>query len=157
MHHYRLELVPLSEEAASFYANQKDRDNSNAGFDLYCPIDGDVEAFPLLISLGVRARLVQVTECEEIDSHYWLLPRSSIYKTGFMMANSVGVIDKSYRGELKAPIVAIGPGSAKPTTKSGERYFQIVAPDMGWIKEVRIVSELPETSRGASGFGSTGK
>jgi len=27
-----------------------------------------------------------------------LLPRSSIYKTGLIMANSTGVIDKSYRG-----------------------------------------------------------
>jgi deoxyuridine 5'-triphosphate nucleotidohydrolase len=152
---YRLEILPLYEGHP--YKNITDRDNTNAGFDLYCPIDGDVENVALLLPLGVKVRLVQVTECEEIDSHYWLLPRSSIYKTGFMMANSVGVIDKSYRGELKAPIIAVGHNEHKPVTKVGERYFQIVAPDMGWIKEVRVVGELPETSRGAGGFGSTGK
>ena len=152
--YYRLEILPVSAEAAAYYTNIKERDDGNAGFDLYCPIDGDVVPIPTLLSLGVKARLVKVSECEEIDSHYWLLPRSSIYKTGFVMANSVGVIDKTYRGELKAPIYSIG---ASAVVKTGERYFQIVAPDMGWIKEVRIVSELSETVRGAGGFGSTGK
>ena len=146
---YRLEILPLYNYHP--YKNITERDDSNAGFDLFTPEDGDTENVALLLPLGVKARLVRITECEEIDSHYWPLPRSSIYKTGFMMANSVGVIDKSYRGELKVPVIGKG------VAKAGERYFQIVAPDMGWIKEVRIVSELPETSRGAGGFGSTGK
>jgi dUTPase len=39
----------------------------------------------------------------------------------------------------------------------GSRYFQIVAPDMGHISQVRIVDTLPVTQRGVGGFGSTGK
>lgn len=152
---YRLEIIPLFENHP--YINITYRDDCNAGFDLFCPIDSTVENVALLLPLGVKVRLIRICECEEIDSHYWLLPRSSIYKTGFVMANSIGVIDKSYRGELKAPIIAIGQNEDKPLTKVGERYFQIVAPDMGWIKEVRVVSELSETSRGAGGFGSSGK
>lgn len=70
------------------------------------------------------------------------------------MANSVGVIDKTYRGELMAPVRSIGP---EYNIECGERYFQIVAPDMGWITEVRIVDSLPETPRGEGGFGSSGK
>ena len=38
----------------------------------------------------------------------------------------------------------------------GSRYFQIVAPDMGHISQVRIVDALPVTQRGVGGFGSTG-
>ena len=88
------------------------------------------------------------------ESHFWLMPRSSIFKTGLIMANSTGVIDKSYRGELKAPVWSM---TAKSNVTCGDRLFQIVAPDMGWIRNVRIVSALPDSDRGAGGFGSTGK
>ena len=88
------------------------------------------------------------------DSHFWLLPRSSIYKSGLLMANSMGVIDKSYRGELKAPVWSM---TGNSRVAYGDRLFQIVAPDMGWIRHVRIVESIPGTSRGTGGFGSTGK
>ena len=70
------------------------------------------------------------------------------------MANSVGVIDKSYRGELKAPVWSM---TGDSVVEYSERLFQIVAPDMGWIRHVRVVDSLPETDRGAGGFGSTGQ
>jgi dUTP pyrophosphatase len=82
------------------------------------------------------------------------MPRSSIYKSGLMMANSTGVIDKSYRGELKAPVWSM---TANSQVMTGDRLFQIVAPDMGWIRIVRIVNSMPSTDRGEGGFGSTGK
>jgi dUTPase len=65
------------------------------------------------------------------------------------------VIDSSYRGVLKAPVVATTLGATG--FKRGERYFQIVAPDMGPIHVVRAVGSLPETARGEGGFGSTGQ
>jgi dUTP pyrophosphatase len=70
------------------------------------------------------------------------------------MANSVGIIDKSYRGELKAPVWSM---TKQSRVEAGERLFQIVLPTLGHIKHVRIVTELPETERGANGFGSSGK
>jgi dUTPase len=125
----------------------------NAGFDL---VSGETWAsesgeLPHLLNLGVRAMMVD-TETK-VPVHYWLLPRSSIYKTGHMMANSVGVIDSSYRGVLKAPVVRTSSG---PGFVAGQRYFQIVAPDMGTIVEVLRVSALPDSVRGEGGFGSTG-
>jgi len=105
-----------------------------------------------LLDLGIKAMLVDSDTKEPV--HYWLLPRSSIYKTGHMMANSVGVIDSGYRGVLKAPVVAVCE-NAKGFT-AGDRYFQIVAPDMGSIVQVIIVDELPASLRGEGGFGSTG-
>jgi dUTP pyrophosphatase len=71
------------------------------------------------------------------------------------MGNSLGVIDRSYRGTLKAPVVRI----SEPAKgfMAGERHFQVMAPDLGWIDTVRIVDSLPETARGEGGFGSTGR
>jgi dUTPase len=135
-------------------------DPGNAGFDLAAVEEwkgGFVGGESLgggahLLDLGVKAMLVDIVTRKPV--HFWLLPRSSIYKTGYMMANSVGVIDASYRGVLKAPVVAT---SKSTGFKRGERYFQIVAPDMGPIHVVRAVGSLPETRRGEGGFGSTGQ
>ena len=77
-------------------------------------------------------------------------------KTNLFMANSEGIIDKSYRGPVKAPVKNFMIQSPS-SLEEGTRLFQIVAPDMGWIKEVVLVESLPETARGEGGFGSTGK
>jgi dUTP pyrophosphatase len=72
------------------------------------------------------------------------------------MANSEGIIDKSYRGPVKAPVKNFMINS-QAKVDEGTRLFQIVAPDLGWIKEIVLVESLPETARGEGGFGSTGK
>lgn len=157
-HWYRLELLPVHSEKLFGYKNEVDRSDDNAGYDCYCTetyTRGNVN-LPVtgyLIPLGIKARLVHIdaNTMKERDSHFWLAPRSSICKTGLFMANSMGVIDKTYRGELKGPVYGEG------AIKEGDRIFQIIAPDMGWIREIRIVESLSETSRGEGGFGSTGK
>ena len=126
----------------------------NAGFDLVTPENwcGQPGSEPRLLDLKVRAMMVDIATHRAVN--YWLLPRSSIYKTGHMMANSVGVIDNSYRGTLKAPVV---PVCAHPEGfRAGDRHFQIVAPDMGPIRLVRMCTGLPASDRGEGGFGSTG-
>ncbi len=126
----------------------------NAGFDLYAAEDASKEPFQYL-SLGVTAVLLD--EKTDQPCHFWLLPRSSFSKTGYVMANSVGVIDKSYRGTLKAPIRFLHEADG---IKKGQRYFQIVAPDMLPISQVvytkQSLAELYPTDRGTGGFGSTG-
>ena len=158
---YRLEIVVLPEGAA-FYPAVGTVENllaDNAGYDVR--IVGKQFATPsaVLAPLGIKARMIKCTTLPNGDtfeqgSHYTLEPRSSIFKTGFMMANSRGIIDKSYRGELKAPIVSIGSNLA--TVDAGTRLFQILAPDLGWINKVVYVDSLDETERGSGGFGSTG-
>ena len=125
--------------------------NENAGFDLATAEDwtGDTH----LLNLGVKA-MMKVSGTDE-TVHFWLAPRSSIYKTGYVMANSLGVIDRSYRGTVKAPVVRVAP-DAKGFV-AGDRHFQILAPNMGWIQKIIIVDSLPETERGDGGFGSTGR
>lgn len=163
---YRLELCP-TEEGREFYKGATFVTNENAGVDLYVVRDynsNDMSANhgATLLSLGCSARLVRLNpDGTETGVHYWLCPRSSIMKTGMMMANSQGVIDASYRGELKAPVWVVGSSVFHDYFRyykfRGSRFFQIVAPDMGWIKEVCIVDSLNETARGAGGFGSTGQ
>jgi dUTP pyrophosphatase len=150
--HYKLWLLvegSSRESSATYTAGA--RTNENAGFDLITAEDWvGVPGEPHLLELGVRAMMTRGGEAV----HYWLAPRSSIFKTGHIMANSLGVIDASYRGPLKAPVVALAEGAKG--FKKGDRHFQIMAPDMGWISEVELCSALPETKRGAGGFGSSG-
>jgi dUTP pyrophosphatase len=135
------------------FSVQLDDDNLNAGFDLITAEDFTAPG-PALVSLGVRAMMTRLGDDEPV--HYWLAPRSSIYKTGYIMANSLGVIDRSYRGVLKAPVVRVA-GEGAAGFRRGERHFQILAPDMGHIAVVVRCSELPATARGDGGFGSTGR
>ena len=80
-----------------------------------------------------------------------LCPRSSIWKTEQVLANSVGVIDPDYRGE----IMAVMRGVPLTHYKVGERAIQLVivpAPEL----EIIETDRLSNTIRGAGGFGSTG-
>jgi dUTP pyrophosphatase len=149
---YTLNLLP-SQDAKPFYVSNASRDNENAGYDLYVP--AEVTFAPgqkILVTMGVKAVMSFADSTETF--HYWMLPRSSISKTGLMLCNSVGVIDRSYRGELMAYLWNT---TDKPVTvKRGDRLVQIVAPDMGWISQTKVVDSLDETARGAGGFGSSG-
>jgi len=156
MSYYRLELQP-TEQGVQYYKNET-RSNDNAGYDLFVAVPGATTyAKPVtLLDLGARARMIHCTADGEEEVHYWLAPRSSIWKSGVIMANSMGVIDRTYRGILMGSVTAIS--SANPIAiEAGVRLFQILAPDMGWIKEILIVESLPATLRGEGGFGSTGK
>lgn len=160
MVHYRLELFLTGETSGNYYMNIPDRSNENAGFDMYVTSDVNTIIGPTLVDLGTKARMVRCNEDgTEEDVHYWLAPRSSIWKNNVMFANSMGVIDKSYRGVIKAcvmPILISLPVTMNINLTAGTRICQILAPDMGWIKEVRMVQSLPETARSEGGFGSTG-
>ena len=162
-HWYELEVLPLSENIQQVYPIATyNRSEDNAGFDVYAAADVEVKQTVEFVPFGIAVRLLKVepmpnggsNDYLKTDSHFFLMPRSSIYKSGLIMANSVGVIDKSYRGELKAPVWSM---TGNSVVKTGERWFQIVAPDMGWIRNVKLVDHLPETDRGVGGFGSTGK
>lgn len=147
----KLLVRPTSYGAPEFYKS-KVLDGENAGFDLYVP---DTVVFApgerKFVNMGVSAA---VLEKEEV-SPFWLVPRSSLSKTGLMMMNSVGVIDKGYRGDLIAALWNTLP--TEVTVQKGDRLVQIVSRDMTSFSEVLITYMLPESQRGAGGFGSTGR
>lgn len=158
--YYRLEVLVLN-EAQQYYPSLETKEilsGDNAGYDLKVVTEVVPLASATLVPLGIKARMVRVnsdTSVEE-DCHYSLEPRSSIFKYGYMMANGRGVIDRSYRGQLMAPLISVGDNKGCISVEAGTRLFQIVAPDMGYIKEVHYVDNLPSTARGEGGFGSTG-
>ncbi len=82
-----------------------------------------------------------------------LFPRSSVYKTSHALANSVGVIDADYRGEVKAVFRS---GKIGSSYKEGDRVCQLVLVPVPTF-DLEEAQELSETARGAGGFGSTDK
>jgi len=81
-----------------------------------------------------------------------VFPRSSICKTGMILSNSVGVIDSSYRGEIKFRFKYV---SGTASYNVGDRVGQLIIIPYPTV-EFEEVSELSDTQRGADGFGSTG-
>ena len=90
-----------------------------------------------------------------------LLPRSSLSATPFRLANSIGLIDMGYRGDVKAKVDVL---SGKPVDDydvlHGSRLFQICSHNfMPWDKVIIVENEnqLPPApdNRGVGGFGST--
>lgn len=75
-------------------------------------------------------------------------------KGGICLANGVGVIDSDYRGEIG--VALLNTGSEPYTILPGDRIAQLMVTPVVQPM-VELVEELPETARGAGGFGSTGR
>ncbi|MDR2782872.1 MAG: dUTP diphosphatase [Treponema sp.] len=82
-------------------------------------------------------------------------PRSGLaYKQGVTVLNAPGTIDSDYRGEVC--VILVNLGQEPVVINNGDRIAQLVfAPVMRAALEE--TSSLPETERGAGGFGSTGR
>ena len=143
-----LKMKTLNETATNMYENHGHFHAGDAGLDLYVLEDITIEPGETLpIKLGVAFE-------PDNGKAYFLMPRSSISKTPLRLANSIGLIDGGYRGELMAMCDNIK--SETYTAEKGQRLFQIVACDCSPIT-YELVNELSETTRGSGGFGSTGK
>lgn len=82
-----------------------------------------------------------------------ILPRSSVTKTGLMLANSVGVIDLDYTGSLKIAVRLVDTTLGIPELPFCK--FQLVMRTAD-LYEIEEVEEFAKTERGDGGFGSTG-
>ena len=87
--------------------------------------------------------------------YFQVLPRSSIFKKGLIMA--MGLIDSDYRGKIFSPVFNIGTSPVK--IARGTRISQIVF--MKQIQRIRWgeihdLDNMSKTDRGEGGFGSTG-
>jgi dUTP pyrophosphatase len=81
-------------------------------------------------------------------------PRSGLaLKSGMTLLNSPGTIDADYRGEIG--VILVNHGDLPVTVGRGDRIAQLIVQR---VPEVRfeLVDELPDTVRGAGGFGHTG-
>ena len=123
--------------------------SGSAGFDFYCLEDTVIEqGKTVIIKTGLSV---------EIPQGYFMsiVPRSSTgLKTPLRQANSYGVIDSDYRGEIGLLFTNYDDKHYKVT--KGDRLAQgFILP----IFQMTIVisDELSNTERGEGGFGSTGK
>jgi dUTPase len=152
----------------------------DAGLDLYVTGPNEIGKQAVLVGQGLIAALYDTDR--EVFRAYWMLPRSSISKTNLRLANSVGLIDAGYRGEIKAALYAAHPPQQVNTMNDGmnniiynnnarnliddyatylevqTRVVQLATPDLLPFDDIQIVDEIPggATLRGAGGFGSTG-
>ena len=81
-------------------------------------------------------------------------PRSSIYKSGYIFANSFGVIDSSYRGSIKVVLIKIDENA--PEIELPCRIGQMILRPLIQA-DITPVLELDKTVRGDGGFGSSNK
>lgn len=124
----------------------------SAGMDLYACIDGPLTIRPgevKLVPTGIAIALPDSSHAA------FLYARSGLaIKNGICLANSVGVIDADYRGEICAGLCNL---SKKAYTISPQdRIAQLViAPVV--LADFAEADQLDQTQRGEGGFGSTGK
>ena len=86
-----------------------------------------------------------------------IVPRSSIIKTNFFLANSVGIIDPDYRGRILMPFRYIGDSRGLDEAEKllHKRIGQLIVRKLEKCR-IKIVESLEVTERGSNGFGSTG-
>lgn len=122
----------------------------DAGLDLRaaepCPLYAGCRA---LVRTGVRVAIP--------EGHAgYVLPRSGLaLKHGVTVLNAPGLIDSGYRGEIGVLLVNTNPHGWFQITV-GDRIAQLVVAPVATV-EVFAVDELPDTGRGAGGFGSSGR
>ena len=83
-----------------------------------------------------------------------LVPRSSMVNTGYMMANSPGIIDESYRGDILVKLIKFN--KKAPDIKLPARIIQII-PHIIPRVSIAEYQSLSETNRADGCFGSTNK
>lgn len=122
----------------------------SAGMDLSAALEEAIELGPgerALIPTGLSIALPPGYEAQ-------IRPRSGLaIKHGVTVLNTPGTVDADYRGEIK--VILINHGQEEFTIERGMRIAQIVISRHVNVKW-EVVKELPDTERGAGGFGSTG-
>jgi deoxyuridine 5'-triphosphate nucleotidohydrolase len=88
--------------------------------------------------------------------YFDLVGRSSISKSGYMLANNVGIIDRTYRGTVIVPLIKVD--NTQPDLELPSRLVQIIPRQIQHLEPIEISEEeLAQSERNTGGFGSTGK
>jgi dUTP pyrophosphatase len=130
----------------------------NAGFDLLSPTEVIVSGTKFVLDTEL---ICCMKSYDNKNLSYYLYPRSSIIKTPFRLANSVGIIDSGYRGNIKAcfdVIISERYELVQYEVTQYSRLVQLCSPTLKplIVKIVDNIEELGLSERGSGGFGSTG-
>jgi dUTP diphosphatase len=121
-----------------------------AGFDLRACVAAPMTIPPggrALVPTGIAIALPAGHEAQVRPRSGWAL------SAGCTLLNAPGTIDADYRGEIG--VIVVNHGAEPVTISRGERVAQLVVQRLPEVTLV-AVDELPETDRGAGGFGHTG-
>tara|TARA_B100001996_G_scaffold30703_1_gene23329 strand:- start:623 stop:1060 length:438 start_codon:yes stop_codon:yes gene_type:complete len=122
-----------------------------SGMDLMAFIDKPITLKPKTSSLIPTGLSVAFSEEYEIQ----IRPRSGLAaKKNISVLNTPGTIDSDYRGEIK--IILFNHGDNDFIINNGDRIAQMILTPVLKM-ELEEVKNLPDTTRGKGGFGSTGK
>ena len=123
----------------------------SAGMDVRANLDEPVVLKRLARALIPTGLFVELPAGYEMQ----VRPRSGLAaKYGLTVLNAPGTIDADYRGEVK--VILANLSADEFTINDGERIAQLVVAQHAQV-EWEAAEELSDTSRGAGGFGSTGK
>ena len=138
-------LVKTVRENARIPAYAHDGDS---GVDLYSVQDTVIPAHGrVLVPTGLKIAIPYGYEGQ-------VRPKSGLaLKHGITVLNTPGTVDAPYRGEIC--VIAFNSGDSDYVAKAGEKIAQMVFCKVEQA-EFSIAEDLPETSRGEGGFGSTG-
>ena len=125
------------------YSKAKQNEDSGLDIPMPCSVTVPANCRAFTVDLGFKA---------EQNFGYMLVPRSSISKTPLRLANSIGIIDKSYRGKVMVKVDNISDNDF--TLNKDNCYFQIIAFN-GILPKYFLVNLINLTDRGDGGFGST--
>jgi dUTP pyrophosphatase len=122
--------------------------HDDAGIDLHARSDANLAPGEwAMIPTGIAVAIP--------EGHAGLVaPRSGLAaRHGISVVNGPGVIDAGYRGEIN--VILINHGTVPLELSRGDRIAQLVVVPVV-LPELVEVDELPESTRGAGGFGSSG-
>ena len=125
--------------------------NGASGMDLMAFIEEPIKILPNSSYLVPTGLSMAFSEDYEVQ----IRPRSGLAaKKNITVLNTPGTIDSDYRGEIK--IILFNHGKEEFTINNKDRVAQMILTPVVKI-DFEVVNDLPDTLRGESGFGSTGK
>lgn len=157
MTQYTLYVKPSTDVVGEYYKSHKYYHEGDSGYDLFVLEDIEFKPYETkFVNFQIQCEMVETNNLDKNVSYY-LYPRSSISKTPLILANSVGIIDAGYRGDIIAALryIPFENSSEKYTLKKDTRIVQLCSPTLAPLS-TKIVDVLSISTRGAKGFGSTG-
>ena len=154
------QLINLYTESAQNHNTQMQTNpNPDAGFDIFTPTRQECSTIAVnKINFQIKtSATITDSSGNTYSTGFFMPPRSSLSSSNLRLANSVGIIDSGYRGNIMGKFDSL---YSNYVVEPYSKLVQIIAPNMVPIF-VEIVSDLSHlgnpTSRGEGGFGSTNK
>jgi len=141
-----IKIIPDKHYIDEFVMPKKGSDRASC-YDCYCYDIKEYDDY-IIYDLGFSYEL-------PFGYHLELYARSSVYKTGLILSNSVGILDNDYTGNVMAIFYKIN-NKKIDKYEIGDRVCQIKLVKDDEFELMLSCNNARDTERGTGGFGSTG-